>query len=383
MKAVEEGRLKTSDATHALDLCLDCRACEQACPSGVQYSRLLEPFRVKQLQAAEPVKGFAAWLQREVVQDRIKLARFLLPVRGLQKLGLSSALRASGRILPSRMRRLLEQLPRLQPREAKLPEQISIPEPIKRVGLFLGCAAEAMYPGVNRATVRVLRAYGCEVFVPPDQVCCGALPYHEGRTLEAIDMLATNAVTFGGLPRLDAIVVNAAGCGALLKEAGILGRELCEGKLDLHATLDHMAGIAQDINQFLSPLPPPDFRPLEIKAVYDDPCHLKHAQGISFEPRNLLQQIPKLELLDLPEAELCCGAAGSYALNQPEMSRRLGHRKARNVLETGADIVITSNTGCQIQLEKSLRELGSNKRRVQVMHLMEVLDKALPSTISR
>jgi glycolate oxidase iron-sulfur subunit len=398
MKAVEEGRMELADATPALDLCLDCRACEQACPSGVKYSRVLEPLRVEQhqleqageLPAPHAAKGLAAKFQRDIIPDRRKLKRALAPVRLMQKLGMIPLLRASARLMPRGLRSMVEQLPELQPVQADLPPILAADgtrsggfdednQPTKRVGMFLGCASEAMMPALNRATVRVLQAYGCEVHTPEDQVCCGALPYHAGRTVETLDQMATNAITFGGLPRLDAIILNAAGCGATMKEAGVLGRELAADKAQLHQALDAMAAITRDVHEFLIDLPAPKFKPLPIKVAYDDACHLKHAQGISDPPRQLLQQIPQLQLLPLAESELCCGAAGSYALNQPQMSKQLGQRKAQNILASGADAVLSANIGCMIQIQKSLREVAGSKHGIRVLHPIEILDQALPN----
>ncbi len=398
MKAVEEGRMPLANATPALDLCLDCRACEQACPSGVKYSRMLEPLRVEQhqleqageLPAPHAAKGLAGKFQRDVIPDRRKLQRALAPVRLAQKLGMIPLLRASARLMPRGLRTMVEQLPELQPTQADLPSVLAADgsrggdfnpdhQPSKRVGMFLGCASEAMLPALNRATVRVLQAFGCEVHTPDGQVCCGALPYHAGRTTETVDQMATNAITFGSLPRLDAIILNAAGCGATMKEAGVLGRELAADRPKLHQTLDAMAALTRDVHEFLMELPAPNFKPLAIKVAYDDACHLKHAQGISDPPRQLLQLFPQLQLLPLPESELCCGAAGSYALNQPQMSKQLGQRKAENILASGADVVLSANIGCIIQIQKSLREVAGRKHGIRVLHPIEILDQALPS----
>lgn len=400
MKAVEEGRMPLADATPALDLCLDCRACEQACPSGVKYSRVLEPLRIEQhkleasgaLPAPHAAKGLAAKFQRDIIPDRRKLKRALAPVRLAQKLKLIPLLRASASVMPRGLRTMVQQLPELQPVQPDIPPVLGAdgnrsPSPWAgrnaeqnkhRVAMFLGCAGEAMFPALNRATIRVLQAYGCEVHTPDSQVCCGALTYHAGRTGEALDQMATNAVIFGALPRLDAIIMNAAGCGATMKEAGVLGRELAADKPQLHQALDVMAALTRDVHEFLAALPSPKFQPLPLKVVYDDACHLKHAQGISDPPRQLLQQIPKLQLLPLPESDLCCGAAGSYALNQPQMSQQLGQRKADHILASGADVVLSANIGCIIQIQKSLREVGGRGHGIRVLHPLEILDQALP-----
>ena len=395
MKAVDEERIQLADAIPALDLCLDCRACEQACPSGVRYSRILEPMRVRQHQMEKPRRGLAAWMQSEIIPDRRRLKKALMPVRWMQALHLTPLLRGVSKILPKSLRGMIEQLPTLQKTQLDLPAvskpsknapaisqaqtssgEASLGTP-KRVAMFLGCASEAMFPVLNRATVRVLQAFGCEVHTPENQVCCGALPYHSGDTTKALDQMATNAITFGALPQMDAIIMNAAGCGASLKEAGVLGREIAADKLELHQALDAMSAQTRDVHEFLITLQPPKFKPVRIKAVYDDACHLKHAQGISQPPRQLLQLIPGLELLPLPESEHCCGAAGSYALHQPEMSHQLGMQKAKHILNSGAEVVLSANIGCIIQIQKSLRELGASAKHIRVMHPIEILDQAL------
>ena len=397
MKAVEEERMELAQATPALDLCLDCRACEQACPSGVKYSRMLEPLRVEQhkleqvgvLPAPPAAGGIAGKFQRSILPDRRKLNRALAPVRLLQKLGLIPLVRASAKVMPRGLRAMVEQLPELQPTQPPIPAVLAAdgsrsPQPEydgdktgPRVAMFLGCASEAMMPALNRATIRVLQAFGCEVHTPDGQGCCGALSYHGGRTADAVDQMATNAITFGALPRLDAIVINAAGCGATMKEAGVLGRELAADQNKLHSSLDEMAQLSKDVHEFLAELPTPKFKAVPLKVVYDDACHLKHAQGIDQAPRKLLAQVPELELLALAESELCCGAAGSYALNQPEMSRQLGHRKAQHIVASGANAVLSANIGCIIQIQKSLREVAGSKHGIRVMHPMEILDLAI------
>jgi glycolate oxidase iron-sulfur subunit len=214
------------------------------------------------------------------------------------------------------------------------------------VALFLGCAGDAFLPQTALATARVLQRNGCEVWVPRGQVCCGALHYHASREEPARAFARTNCEALKP-QEVDAIVVNAAGCGAVLKDYGHL----------LHDSAgESVAAKVKDVSEFLVALGPvPPQHPLPIKATYHDACHLCHAQQIRRQPRQLLEMIPGLQLLPLNEAEICCGAAGSYNITEPEMAGRLGERKAKNILDTGARAVFTGNVGCLLQLGKHLR----------------------------
>jgi glycolate dehydrogenase iron-sulfur subunit len=392
LRAIAENRLKPSAPVIAsLDLCLDCRACESACPSGVPYSRLIEPFRVRQQQASQSSTSGGSsrlqrWLHGKLLTDRNRLTRALAPVRLAQRTGLDRAAAKLGlkHLLPPSLKQMAEQLPRLQPSQKALAEVLpAMGQTRARVGMFLGCAAEAMFPGTNRATARVLQANGCQVLIPRTQTCCGAMAYHEGHADQALRLLADNADAFLDL-ELDAIVVNAAGCGTLLKEAQILGRENAPDNTDLHNRLGALADQIRDFSEFLVelgplalPLAPSSSQPEpfspNLVAVYDDACHLLHGQGIYQAPRQLLEKIPGLELIPLPEADLCCGAAGSYCLTQPQMSRQLGLRKAKHIQQSGAQAVITSNVGCAIQIQYSLYTLG---HPLPVLHPAELLDQA-------
>jgi glycolate oxidase iron-sulfur subunit len=228
------------------------------------------------------------------------------------------------------------------------------------VALFTGCAADAFVPDTNVATARVLQKNGCEVWIPRGQVCCGALHYHAAQEEPARQFALRNQEVFGAqLGDVDAIIVNAAGCGAMLKDYGhLLGASVLGSKV-------------QDISEFLVQLGPiAPQHPLPRKAVYHDACHLCHGQQIRKQPRQLLELIPGLELLPLAETEICCGAAGSYNMTQPEMAERLGQRKARNILDSGADTVFTGNVGCVIQIGRYLRHLRPD---IWVAHPIDAL----------
>jgi glycolate oxidase iron-sulfur subunit len=360
MRAVTDGRLAPDAAVRKhLDLCLDCRACETACPSGVQYHKMLEPFRAA-LEHTHPPDTDLPWLQRQILRHVFPYARrtrlALAPVRLMQRLGLDRLVKKSGvlKLLPAWMRRMDEMLPALRPHYGSLPEVLPAEGKRRaRVGFLLGCVADGVFPETNLATIRVLHKNGCEVWLPRNQGCCGALPFHDGREAEARQFAVANCRAFGfadGGESLDAVITNAAGCGAMLKEYDLLLKDTPHAEVGAK-----FRAKVRDVSEFLVELGPVrPTHPLPIKATYHDACHLRHAQHVYEQPRRLLGLIPELELVPLVETDLCCGAAGSYNLTQPEMAERLGERKARRILETGARAVFTGNVGCLMQITKHL-----------------------------
>jgi glycolate oxidase iron-sulfur subunit len=374
MRAVTDGRLDlNADVRRHLDLCLDCRACESACPSGVQYGKLIEPFRIHMARTL-PDAGALPLAQRLVLQHvfpyawRNRLA--LAPARLLQWSGVDRLLEKTGalRLLPRSLRQLHDMLPRLQPHHGRLPEVLPAEGKRRaRVALFTGCVADALFPETNLHTARVLQKNGCEVWVPRDQGCCGALHYHSAQEEPARQFAQANCTAFGltdpgKANDVDAIIVNAAGCGAMLKEYGHLFHDAAAGAF---------AAKVRDVSEFLAQLGPiKPQHPLPIKATYHDACHLCHAQQVRKPPRQLLEMIPGLELVPLNETEICCGAAGSYNLQQPEMADRLGRRKARNILDTGARAVFAGNVGCLLQIERHLR---AERPDLWVLHPIDAL----------
>ncbi|HEV8068298.1 MAG TPA: heterodisulfide reductase-related iron-sulfur binding cluster [Planctomycetaceae bacterium] len=429
MRAVTDGRLELGESVKRhLDLCLDCRSCETACPSGVQYGRLIEPFRVDMRRAERNQVGTDVskrgsgppWLERMLLYGLFpypgRMRAALAPARWLQRTKLDRLIDRSGlpRLLPGFVRRMYDQLPRLQPSAPAMPELLPAIGPRRaRVGLFAGCVAQAMFPQTNWATARVLQANGCDVVIPKSQVCCGAIHYHSGAEGPALEFAARNAAAFD-VASLDAVIVNVAGCGSMLKDYGhiaeeaavkepsprpspigmgegeenprpiLMGRGQGEGSSPAKSptVLGQFASKVRDVSEFLAelgPIPPPG--ELRLRAVYHDACHLVHAQRVREQPRSLLALVPGLELVPLPESEVCCGAAGSYNLTEPEMSERLSQRKLHNILSCTPQAVITGNAGCSLQIQAALRRIGSP---IWVAHPMDVLDlsyrKAQPPT---
>ena len=375
MRMVAEGQAGLTDRMRRhLELCLDCRACETACPSGVKYGRLIEPFRLamEEQQTKEKVELRYDWFRETVLFQLFpyatRMRQLLAPVRIMQRLGIFGAAERLGllKLVPGRMGRMVELLPPPVRGGPKLPKFLpAVGRKRARVAFFVGCVADAMFRHVHWATLRVLQQNGCDVFVPAGQGCCGAIHYHSGDSLGARRMADANLVAFE-LDRFDAIVVNHAGCGAMMKEYGLHWHDGLQPHREKFATK------VRDIQEFLDELGaiPPAGR-IDAVATYHDACHLGHAQAITAPPRKLLEMIPGLKLIDLPETEICCGSAGTYNLNEVEMSDALARRKMDNILSTGAEIVLAANAGCMLQIG---REVRKGRHAVRVMHPMELLD---------
>jgi glycolate oxidase iron-sulfur subunit len=382
MRAITDGRLElTPQVAGHLDLCLDCRSCETACPSGVQYGRLIEPFRVQmhsQPQSGKPAKS--GWFEKFILYGmfpypgRMRLA--LVPAKFMQWTRLDRLAQRMGlfKLLPEKLQRMQALLPTLRPREPALPELLpAIGERRARVALFTGCVADAMFHHVNWATARVLQANGCDVVIPRTQACCGAIHYHSGAGEPALDLARKNSKAFSAAD-VDAVIINVAGCGSMLKDYGHMSHEVAPQNKALSAELSGFASKVKDFTEFLVQLGPrPPQHAVPLKATYHDACHLVHAQKIREQPRTLLSMIPGLQLIPLAESEICCGAAGSYNLTQPEMADRLGHRKIENILKTGAEVVVSANAGCTLQIQSQLRKAG---HPIEVLHPAELLDRA-------
>ncbi len=383
MRSVVDGRLDLTDKVQGhLDLCLDCRSCETACPSGVQYGRLIEPFRVDmhQQSAADSTAAgtpppkpdwFHRWIMYGLFPYRRRMAWALAPARWMQRLKLDRFAQAIGlsRLLPERLRRMQEQLPSLGKSLPPLPDFLPAKGKRRaRVGLFIGCVADAMFRRVHWATAHVLQENGCDVVIPRAQACCGAIHYHSGASEPAIELIKQNSSAFND-DSLDAIIVNVAGCGAMLKDYSHIAEEIAaDSDLDPAKFVSRV----KDVSEFLAELEPREpTGPIDAVVAYQDACHLQHAQRIREQPRQLLSMIPGITLQPVAEAELCCGAAGSYNLTQPDMADRLGQRKVAELIKVQPDIIVTGNAGCSLQLQAQLKKAGHT---VPVLHPMELLD---------
>ncbi len=378
MRNVIDGKLTIDDTVkNHLDLCLNCRACETACPSGVQYGKLIEPFRdymakLEPGRAVQPLTRLQRWMLYKIFPSRTRTRLALAPARLAQWTGVDWLAKKSGvlKLLPKSMREMHGMLPDLKKHYGSFAEVLPAEGKRRaRVGLFLGCVADAIYPETQLATARVLQKNGCEVVIPKSQVCCGALHYHTSEEEHARQLAIANLQAFQFLNAnndLDAVIINAAGCGAMLKDYEHL----------LHDTPHAEAASkfvkkAQDISVFLDALGlVPPTHALNIRATYHDACHLRHAQQVASPPRKLLEQIPGLELVGLPESEICCGAAGSYNLTQPEMATQLGDRKTQNIRDTKAQAVFMGNVGCIMQIARHMKKVDPD---IWVAHTIDAL----------
>jgi glycolate oxidase iron-sulfur subunit len=369
MKQVLEGAPLEGSVTTHLDNCLGCMSCVSSCPSGVSYDALIEAARSQieeRVERPRSERALRALIFALFTHPR-RLARLRGPLRAYQRSGARGLVRRTS---------LLDRLPALGAMEDLMPplgprEPVPVITPAAgarraRVGLLLGCVQREFFPGVNAATARVLAAEGCEVVAPPGQGCCGALSLHVGREPEALHRAKRLIATFES-QAVDAIVVNVAGCGSSMKDYGRLLADDPQWSERAAA----FAAKCRDVSE-LGPVAPR--HPLPVVAAYHDACHLGHAQGIRTQPRELLAAIPGLELREIAEAEICCGSAGVYNLLKPEPARRLGDRKAANVVATGADLLVTANPGCLMQVDAALRRAG---RSIALAHTVEVLDASI------
>lgn len=363
IRALEEGTLSLdAKIVRHLDLCLGCRACETACPSGVPYGRIIEEARAF-VESSYRRPWWDRWRREAVAAvfpNPQRLHLLLAPVRFLQRFRLWQLL---VRFIP-----LARLLPVLSP-PGSLPETIeSIGAERGRAGFLRGCVMNEVFAATNEATVRVLARNGFRVVVPGRQGCCGALHLHGGRSEEAKTLARRNLDAFPD--DLDAVIVNAAGCGSALKEYGALLADdprYAERAAALSARV-------RDVTEFLADLSSTaPMQPLAGRVTYHDACHLAHGQQVRAQPRELLQRIPGLQLVELPEADVCCGSAGSYNLLEPAMSGRLLERKVSNIQKTGATCVVAANPGCAMQIQAGLRRHGL---AIRVVHPVELLDEA-------
>ncbi len=365
MKEVLEGKLDVDQATPHIDRCLGCVACETHCPSGVHYGSLLSSFRASHGDSS--TRGFGVRLRRKLASWTLPYPRrFALAMR-LGKLG-----RALSRVTPSALRPMLDLIPDSLPESHHPPEHSPASgERRGEVMLHLGCAAQVLGPDITAAAIRVLNRNGIAVAVPKGQVCCGALDWHVGNASRAGALARRNLSAFSAseMP----IISTAAGCGSGMHEYPLI----LAGETE-HAAGERFASRVIDVSVYLDRIgiePPPG---QSIRVAYHDACHLAHAQKVRNPPRDLLRTIPGLELVELGENDLCCGSAGTYNIDQPEIAGQLGERKARRIIETGCDLVALGNIGCQIQIERHLRRLGSN---IPVLHTIQVIDRAYRSEI--
>jgi len=376
MKQVADGVTDIDEhlAEH-LYVCLGCRACETACPSGVPYGRLLEYARYQVEQRGEITPERRGWRRfRHIAFEQLlpneSLFKFAMaPARLLQRAPWLGAAMAA--IAPRRLRKLLEMIPHSDTRaHGALPQLIPAEgERRARVGLFVGCVMGSLFGHVHEAMARVLRHNGCEIVVAPGQWCCGALNVHAGERDNAKVMAQRNLDAFEKAG-VDVILLDSAGCGAVMKEYG----ELLHLDPAYAARGAAFAAKVKDVAEFLAELGiRRDFGTLNKRVTYQDACHLAHGQRVRQQPRDLLRQIPGLDYVELDFADRCCGAAGVYSLTRPELSETILAEKLEAIEAANADYLVTGNPGCHMQIQAGIAERGL---RTKVKHLVEVLDEA-------
>jgi glycolate oxidase iron-sulfur subunit len=404
MRGLGEGRIAPSDPLlEHLDNCLGCRACETVCPAGVPYGRLLEATRgqlSRRVVRGTPLRLLGEWVLRSVVSHRRRMHLAADLLRLGQKGPIAALMRSqAARWLPAFARQGYAMTPPLVARGERSLERVAerLPpgarmergadallfhppgQPKARVGFFTSCVMDVMFPKVNQEAVRLLVLAGCRVEVPAAQTCCGALHAHAGLRAEARELARRNAAAFAS-PDLDYVVTDSAGCGATLRESGHL----------LHAdpaaaAAASLAGRTRDLAEVLVAvgLPEPTARldsgreggkPLRI--TYHDPCHLAHGQGVRSQPRELLRRLPGAELVELPNADWCCGSAGVYNLTHPAMAQAQLEKKLDSIAAVTPGLVVASNPGCLLHMERGARARGMEPRMV---HLAEVLALAWPA----
>jgi glycolate oxidase iron-sulfur subunit len=373
MRGLAEGKLEWSpQVARHFDRCLGCLACVPACPSGVRYDVLIEQTRARR-EDAVPRSGFDR-LFREALFMLLPYPERLAGLSRLAsvyaKTGLQRAVRTSGllKLAPRRLAALEALMPETggESRSALPPVIPAVGPRRARVALVLGCVQRAFFPAINAATARVLAAEGCEVVVPPEQGCCGALSIHAGREEESLE-LCRGMISAFEPETVDAVVVNAAGCGSHLKDYGrLLADDPAWAK-----RAEALQARVRDVTEFLAALGPAAARhPLRGRVAYHDACHLSHGQGIRQPPRDLLSAIPGLSVVEIADGDQCCGSAGIYNLVEPASADEIGKRKVDSVLAASADALASANPGCLLQIRKHLLERGAD---LPSYHPVEIL----------
>ncbi|RNC70340.1 MAG: (Fe-S)-binding protein [Desulfuromonadales bacterium] len=373
MRKLSEGELEASERLlEYLSLCLDCQACASACPCGVNAGEMVAEFKCEQKDGKE-LSFMEELILRKLLPHPDRLEAAIKPMRVYQQTGLQKVVRKLGmlKMFPKpleRMEGLLPELPGQPLRQAIHEVTPAAGAERGTVGFFLGCVMSLVFSEASRATVRLLSELGYRVVTPKDQKCCGAPNVLAADRQGLLDAARFNVDLFSRHD-VDFIVTDCGGCGSELKKYG----HHLEGDDGAAA----FSGKVRDISQLLA-LHVDDLKgklqPLPLKVTYHDPCHIAHCQGIRMEPRQLLKMVPDLDFRELAEADACCGSAGTYNIEKPEMSDRVLRRKVENIKATGAEVLVTSNPGCLLQLKKALSEEVSP---IRVMHLTEVLARSL------
>ena len=374
IQALQEGRIEATDAYAAhIDRCLVCRACEAVCPSGVPFGRIMEAGRADLNRRRQPAwsNRFTYWLLfKKLLPNRRRLRALGSLLRWYQRSGTQAAVRASGLLdaMPATLRQMERSMPPLPDRFFEDEGRFfpALGQARQRVGFFSGCVMPIAYAPVHAATIRVLRYNGCDVVVPRVQACCGALNVHSGERTMARDLARRNVRAFLDL-EVDCVIVNSAGCGSTLKEYA----ELLASDPLWRERAETFAAKVRDVSEFLVTQPfDRGLGPVRRRATIQESCHLAHAQRIK-APRAILQAIPELEIVDMAHPDNCCGSAGIYSFAQAELSNQILDTKMDEIRATSADLIVTANPGCMLQLQAGLERANL---RAEVRHVIELLD---------
>lgn len=363
MKEVLEGKMSFESAQPHVDRCLGCLACEPACPSGVPYRDLISPFRA--LAASKMNRSPLERLRRFFAAQTVPFPKRFRFAAWLGRMGRWLP-------MPKALKPMLELIPdELPPAQTWEAHHAAQGEKRARVALLLGCAQQVLDPDINTATIEVLTRNGVEVVIPRSQGCCGGLAWHTGDLEAARSFARRNLDAFQD--DVDAILTNAAGCGSAMHEYHLVLR----GTPD-EARAEAFRHRVMDVSVFLAKIGLSEpLHETKLKVAYHDACHLSNAQNVRKQPRDLLKAIPGLQLLEITDKHLCCGSAGSYNMDQPEIASSLGEQKAKNIIATGAEVVVTGNIGCMTQVKLHLKKLGSP---IQVKHTLQVIRDAMLSS---
>jgi glycolate oxidase iron-sulfur subunit len=370
VKAAADGRIELNERfKEHLYLCLLCRACESACPSGVQYGRIAETAR-EHLgpPGSDSMRAFLNFVFSQLLPYPRRLRFVFTLLRIYQRSGLQRIMQS---LLPKKLREMDAMLPAV-PRSFFHPASSALPaigQHRAKVAMLNGCVMPLLFGEINEATARVLQRNGCDVLFPESQTCCGALNIHNGESKAAKTMARQNIDAFLSA-NVDAIIVNAAGCGAVMKEYAYLLRD------DPVYTekAERFSSLVKDASEFLAALGlVGKLGAVKMTVTYQDPCHLAHGQRIRSQPRKLLQAIPGLTLIEMEGSDGCCGSAGIYNITHPEMSQHLLKEKMQTIGSTNAEAIVAPNPGCMLQFRFGAQQFGP---RVEVYHLMDLLERS-------
>ena len=389
MKGVQDGKLEIKNLTPSIEVCLGCRACEAACPSGVNYGHILEQAKdviASQTKYSLPVRMIRNLMLRKLLPFPQRMRFIRGGIHLYQKLGLQKIARKTGllKIMPWQMATFESVLPEVAPMSAKLPTKVVgstnqnkiSGKKLPTIGLFTGCIQETIYHETNKNTLKLLKAAGFTVVVPDEQTCCGAIHAHAGEKEQAKELARKN-IAMAERIKVDYLVNNQGGCGAMLKEYD----HLLANDPDWSDRAKEFVKKVKDINEILVMLEElPRLKEIKETVTYQDSCHLLNVQGVKFQPRQMIQAIPGIVYRELEGAGSCCGSAGTYNITQYNSSMQILDEKMQKVQDTNATIIVTANPGCLLQMQIGIKRAGLTGK-VRAIHIVDLLAEALADSL--